>query len=234
MPPRYQSASLDRVAQARQALYRLLASLFFYPEAPRLQALAGVALALDRQALAGFGLFPAWRRLVEALSSLSTDALPRLQGEYTSLFLRSTQEGSLPPREGVCRGLSGADMGLLLARLQERYRDAGLAPSSGYPPDHASVELEFMAYLCEHEGQAWQSRDLPSVVATLEREKAFLEEHLVQWFPPFARALSRQGASPFYAIVGEGASAFVLHEQGLVHAVMTHVRTGTASPLKGK
>lgn len=233
MAPSYPGTPLPRLAQARQAVYRLLAGLFFYPEEERLSTLAQVAYVLERYPFLGFDLFPTWRRLLQALTALTTSDLPRLQEEYMRLFARGT-EGAFPSlREGVCRGLVGTDAGLLLARLQGHYRAAGLALSTaGSPPDHISVELEFMAFLCEREGQAWQRKDLAAGVAMLEQEKAFLEEHLAQWLPLLARALSQQSAFSFYATVGEGAVAFVLHEQGLVNAVIEHLRTGIASPPK--
>ncbi|MFN3973958.1 MAG: molecular chaperone [Dehalococcoidia bacterium] len=233
MASSYPGTPLPRLAQARQAAYRFLADLFFYPEGERLSTLAQVAYVLERYPLLGFDLFPTWRRLFQALTALTTSDLPRLQEEYMRLFSRGTERAPLSPREGVCRGLLGADAGLLLARLLEHYRAADLTLSTaGYPPDHISVELEFMAFLCEREGQAWRRKDLAAGVAMLEQEKAFLEEHLVQWLPLLARALSQHNASSFYATVAEGAVAFVFHEQGLVNAVIEHLRRGTASPPK--
>ncbi|GBD10655.1 Chaperone protein TorD [bacterium HR23] len=233
MPVPFADTSLGRLAQGRQGVYRLLASLFFYPEGERLTTLAAVARALDRMPLAGFTLFPVWRRLVDTLSALAPARLPDLQGEYAALFLRSTQEGALPPREGVSHGLSGPALGELLGRLQEVYREAGLTLSeAGYPADHIAVELEFMAFLCGKEGQAWQGQDLGAGLAVLSRERTFLDEHLAVWLPPYARALAQQGASAWYGGVGEATAAWVLHDQGLVHALHRHLRERTSRTAK--
>lgn len=113
-----------------------------------------------------------------------------LRAEYTRLFVGPGPSQS-PPYESVYRdGERDADLGPVYGPSTQAvarwYSEYGLQPaaSESAPPDHLATELEFAAYLREHEG-----------AETLEQ---FLTEHPRNWIESFARRVRDADPKPFY------------------------------------
>jgi ferredoxin len=77
------------------------------------------------------------------------------------------------------------------------YRQAGLEINGPELPDHAAIELEFLAFLAEqeivdseHEREWWKIRQL------------FIRRHAGRWLPDLGRKLSRS-TDPAWAAVGQ-------------------------------
>src|SRR3989339_1175084 len=112
-----------------------------------------------------------------------------LETEFTRLFRGLDREKSPPPPyesvyldRGLLYGPSTQD-------VAERYRCYQIAGKNGEPPDHISLELDFMRLLCEKEALAWQTGE--SADPLVAEEKKFLEEHLARWLPEFCEAVRR-------------------------------------------
>ena len=212
------------LASARAAAYRLFAALLLYPDTERLGRLQTTAGELRRHddALATFAFYGPWRRLLIALQELTTEDAAALQTEHVRLF--STDPSGTPcfPYESCYVAPGGQERGWLTARLQHTYAFAGLrlAPSLNENPDHAAVELEFMAYLCGQEADAWEHAARDDGLRALKRERSFLRHHLGRWFGMFARQVQRRAAVPLYAMTAEAADAFIQHDHDLVNALL--------------
>jgi len=77
-------------------------------------------------------------------------------------------------------------MGDLTAEVKNLYREAGyvLDKSRGnLPPDEAKLELEFAFRLLEDEIDAWKAGDRDRALLALERQKKFIQEHMILWLP---------------------------------------------------
>ena len=72
-------------------------------------------------------------------------------------------------------------------------------------PDHVATELGFMAHLASQEAEA-QPRD---ALAWLDRERAFLRDHLVVWLPRFCQRVREASRHPFYSALAELTVTFV-------------------------
>lgn len=135
--------------------------------------------------------------------------LKALIPEYHRLFVGP---GPLPapPYESVYRE-GWRVMGETTREAERQYAAAGytLDPSLAELPDHAAAELVFMAVLCEEEATAWEAEDVSAALAWLEREKAFLRDHLVQWIPAFCDGLVTSTEAPFYRQVAVALKEFV-------------------------
>jgi anaerobic sulfite reductase subunit A len=116
-------------------------------------------------------------------------------------------------------------MGWLTARLQQMYAYAGLAlePSRNESPDHAAVELEFMAYLCGQEAAGWTEADRDAAIRALKQQRSFLRHHLGRWFGDFARRVQASTDEPLYAAAGEAADAFIQHDRDLVEVIIGEI-----------
>ncbi len=218
--------SLAELARLRQAAYRLFGALFLYPDESRLTALVVAAGALQEagESLAIFPFFGSWQRLLTALTltpgrgrghaPLTVD----VQQEYVHLFLVNPDGPLCPPYESFYLDPDREAAGWIPAQLEREYATAGLmlSPRLKEQPDHAAVELEFMAYLCDQEAQAWEEEVLEGAFQVLERQRAFLTGHLGRWFPAFTRRLTLVAEESLYGVTAAAAHAFVHHDRDLV------------------
>jgi TorA maturation chaperone TorD len=115
----------------------------------------------------------------------------------------------------------------MLADVAGFYNAFGLQTSSTHPdrPDHIVLECEFAAQLLRLAIDASASgssngtcdtchsnEQVEVCLAALER---FLSEHVVWWFPAFAKLLAHQDSDGFYAAVARFLAAFVAAERAL-------------------
>jgi TorA maturation chaperone TorD len=110
----------------------------------------------------------------------------------------------------------------IMADVAGFYRAFGLEISNSHPdrPDHIAVECEFLPQLLELERQASQSIDEEAesrVAICRNAQRRFLLEHVVWWFPAFARLLARQEPGGFYEAVAQFLAALVAAERALAN-----------------
>lgn len=215
--------ALAELAQLRQGVYRFLAATFLPPEPARLEALMLAARFFRENlgAFAGFSFYRPWRSLIEVFSTdriLDSNGLERA---YTRLLVPSGR-GSLP-YESVYLDPKRLLAGLIQAELEGEYRSAGLIlrPDNHELPDHISVELEFMAFLCAREARAWLEGPGGPGRRDLETEESFLTRHLSRWLPLFAREVRGLGDLQPYTLAAEVAATFVLHDLDLARLLLT-------------
>jgi TorA maturation chaperone TorD len=78
------------------------------------------------------------------------------------------------------------------------------------------VELEFMAFLCSLEAQAWEREASKEGIEILEWQQDFLGQHLGRWFSAFVRQLAAVASESFYAVAAIASGAFIHHDRDLV------------------
>lgn len=166
----------------RQALYRFCAAGLLYPEPERVMTLkegAGwLAAAMD-----GAWPGPEMQKQVKSVCGWleGLDGFPAdLQGEWINLFGVS--------RSTFCHPYEGATIeaqwaGALQAALQQEYAAAGLELSTDDLPDHVSVELEYMSFLCGLEINAMVQEVDGLRPLVIHRQRSFLTNHLCRWLP---------------------------------------------------
>ena len=103
-------------------------------------------------------------------------------------------------------------MGESTLDVTRHYEEAGfhLSPSFRDLPDHVAAELEFMALLCEEEGEAWHKDDLFQAAKLISREETFLKDHLVRWIPNFTSKILSSTDFPFYRALASLLRDYVL------------------------
>ena len=200
-------------AQLRQALYRFLGMLFLYPGEVRLtkiQVAAGELLAVE-SAWEYLEFGPQLHKLLAALVGLNDEAIERVEEEYNHLI---RVKPVAPPYEAYYLDPQGQARGVIASRLEAEYASAGLAMASSLHdmPDHISVELEFMSFLCAAEVRARATTNEADNVQARIRQRAFLNEHLVRWFPHFARRITDAAPESLYSLIVATAYAFLRHD----------------------
>lgn len=193
----------------RSALYKLVSLGFRYPSRDMFDAFRdGSYLAELWDRLSGL---PHLSRLLSDRDQLSTLILDRLEGmpysefevRFAQLFDVGTPAPPCPPYEHLYREGNQANV---MLQVSEFYKHFGLEMDQQQGlrdlPDHLCVELEFLHFLAFKEAQAERDGALDLLQGYRLAQKDFLERHLAQWVPRFARKLQDQSALPIYCHLG--------------------------------
>lgn len=203
------ASGLER-ANARRDIYRLLALAFLPPKEGFFETLRnGRAPDRLRDATRLLCLFPLQATLrrfeAEVRQGTSEPAGEHsLALEYTRLFVGP---GPLPapPYASVYSDPQERVMGEAALEALRHYQAAGLflSPETRELPDHAALELEFLATLCEEEATAWGRDDPAAAQDFLAKEAEFLGQHFLRWIPRFSARLAASARCELYAILAD-------------------------------
>lgn len=216
------AAALPRVAARRSALYWLLAELFLTCPNQNLVE----RLRKDLEGAAGdAGVNPLVERLATVRDALPENAdaatIDQIAVEHTRLFgAISPSYGIPPPYESVQR--ETADAAELTIMVSACYSDAGFAAiDQAVPPDHLGVELKFMAMLCHAEMQEWQHNSAANAIQSLDRQRDFLDDHVLKWVPSYLRLIHAQARHVFFRSVAELALSAIPADRALLDRMLT-------------
>ena len=103
--------------------------------------------------------------------------------------------------------------------VRSRYREAGLDTSKNFKdaPDHISAELEFMYFLIFKEIEAFADSDTETAMDFIQKQKSFLEDHLMAWVPEFAKNINEHAENPFYPNLATATETFLQENYQIVY-----------------
>ncbi|MDH3571962.1 MAG: molecular chaperone TorD family protein [Desulfobacteraceae bacterium] len=106
--------------------------------------------------------------------------------------------------------------------VKNRYREEGLDTAKDFKdaPDHITAELEFMYYLVFKEIEAFSDSDIETVIGFIQKQKCFLESHLLAWVPVFVDNIFENADTPFYQNLAMATQKFLLENYQIVCAVL--------------
>lgn len=134
------------------------------------------------------------RELASSLAhALGGDQGPAaLETEYVRLFVAGHGGVPAPLYESCHQGGKGRTMGQSALDMQARLEEAGLSVSldSNEPPDHLTIELEYLFYLLS---EGWTGSEL---LAT--KGVDFAESVMLPWVRRFRDALSQADPHPVF------------------------------------
>lgn len=184
--------ALRRTADGQRAdLYLALAEALDEP--PPWLALAGQQWPLLACAKRLAPVSAAAERAAVAIAEVRREPLRERRTRHRGLF-----RGGGHPRLWLHESLhrSGRLLGPQMFEVEQLYRAAGLQIADGALPDHASVELAFLAHLAK------RADSEPRRAAQWRRiEKLFLRKHAGRWLPEVGRAIAASGDA-VYAPIG--------------------------------
>ena len=197
---------LEIVSQNRSVIYRLLALSFTYPDNTFINLIQSGALAREMNN-ATIYLGEDQIELLNLTSSLETFSgisLVSLQGEYSNLF--ETGVSRISPREYAYRWKDACHISQsnsdLQQALQRQYNSFGVHCDHG-SEDHISVELEYMAFLCDQESSNWSHGFSKAARDIRSQERAFVDDHLSRWLPEFCYRIRKQAPQSFYSYIAQ-------------------------------
>ena len=195
-----ESAALADIARRRSRTYWLLSRLVL--EAPGSALLAELGAALDgvpADAEAPLGAETLALAAAVRDACAKPETIVALNVERTRLIGGlSKSYGAAPPYESVLR--EDKLPGESTIAVSAAYAEAGIeppAPEAG-PADHLGAELRFLALLCHRENEAWEAADRAAACEWIERERAFLDDHVLQWVPEHCQRLVGLAESAYH------------------------------------
>ncbi|HIH45030.1 MAG TPA: molecular chaperone TorD family protein [Candidatus Methanoperedenaceae archaeon] len=202
---------LIRLSGARSGCYSLLASWLNPPPHIGVQP---NPLEAFREAC---GLpEPLARELAADFGELCACGGEQDEFEYNRLFA-GPGHIPVPPYESLYT--EGVLMGTGSMEVRDEYLEEGLAVTGRSDlPDHASFELEFMAYLCAGEHSHWESANTGQALRYLQKERVFAK-HL-SWMPALGSRILSETASRRYSSLARALIAFIRLDSMLVCAVL--------------
>ncbi len=225
------------LAEGRGGVYCALATLYLEP--PAAELVCGLLDLSNRSEMAELLDGPAVACLRRYASGFQGD-ISDLQQEFQELFLVPLGR-YVTPYEAVYRDervvgearVRGLLMGPSTLAVISEYREGGahVPPDCVELPDHIGVELSFMAFLCAREQEAWQEGDQTRARQTLERERHFLEGHLLQWVPALSRRIAENATSDFYRGIGLLTEEFIRADAATLVRVCGERRCFTSAEL---
>jgi DMSO reductase family type II enzyme chaperone len=179
------------------------------------------SLSLDEQIDGGL------RLLSESLEPFKWDVsnrdLEQLQGDHFQLFVGSGIPMA-PPWESFYRteeGLMVSDHTLEVRAFYERF---GLVAEQKdqEPEDHIGLELEFMGWLCDRYGQCVRNGAVRDAAVTLQAQRDFLDNHLLQWVERFCEKVARSAWTDFFRGAAYVTEGFVAWDRRLLSEMATY------------
>jgi len=109
---------------------------------------------------------------------------------------------NLFPYQSIFLDPSGLLGGAESNRVRRSYEQSGYAVEDDAGPDHVGHELRFLAFLCGAERDAWEDGEEAAARRMCQRQRDFLQDHLLPWVFPFAHAVRGQGQR-FYGALAD-------------------------------
>ncbi|MDD5205070.1 MAG: molecular chaperone TorD family protein [Desulfobacterales bacterium] len=193
----------ERLKEARIKAegYRLLAECYYPPD----ERLGGL---IDDLASCLTPLCPEAATHIQAMQPENLSEQD-LIGDYARLFLGPFSTIA-PPYGSVYLDPANGVMGSSTAHVRDCYLEMGLDISESFQeaPDHISVELEFMHFLCIKEAEAASRSDAETALYFFRKQADFLEGCL-SWSSEFADRVRAQARTGFYRSLAECTRIFI-------------------------
>ena len=191
--------------RARGEAYKLLAECYYLPT----PALTRTLTDLEQQ-MSGVCTEAMFyiKKMYEEVKRL--DDLDALSLDFSRLFL-GPYKLHAPPYGSVYLDGERQIMGKSTLEVRNKYREAGLDISTDFrnPPDHIAAELEFMYFLIFKQVEAIRNSDIETTLNFIEKQRAFLREHLGAWVFDFADITEEKAETDFYKNLARATKTFI-------------------------
>lgn len=194
--------------KARCDAYKYLAACFHVPNGELTTMLKGLEHQLG---VLGFGALSYATLMRNEFESLKD--LEELKIDFARLFV-GPYSLLAPPYGSIYLERERKLMGNSTQYLLETYRESGVDLSANFrdAPDHIAAELEFMYFLVFKEVEALKNSDIETTINFLEKQRAFLRQHLGIWVFEFADSIEEKAATDFYKNLARATKAFMKEE----------------------
>ena len=201
---------------SRMTAFRLLSDCYFKPHPGLSEKLETLELNMGNVCEAAVESIQNMRSAFDAGADLEP-----LKVDFAKLFVGPFKLLAAPYGSVYLDG-GRKMMGDSTLDARSRYREAGLDTAKNFKdaPDHISAELEFMYYLIFKEIEAFADSDTETAMGFIQRQKSFMEDHLMRWAPEFANSIIENAENPFYPNLANATTAFLNENYRLVCSIL--------------
>ena len=217
-----QTITFADVLRGRMATYQFLSRLF------RLevdQELYDTLLTMKFPQNTGDALVDEGYRMIrDYLSTADGAVLTDLAVDYVHAFIGSGNDGfsAAYPYESVYTSPKRLMMQDARDEVLVIYRAAGLDKQESWNEgeDHLALELEFEQILSERALAALEAGDESTCASYLLKQRNFLEDHLLSWYPMMAKDMKKFPRTDFYRGLGTLTSGFLRSDLEFLNDVL--------------
>ncbi len=201
---------------SRMTAFRILSDCFFLPDPGLSEKLEDLEFNMTNVCETAVPLIQNMRKEFKTYADLKP-----LTVDFAKLFVGPYQLSAAPYGSVYLEG-ERKMMGNSTLDVRERYRDAGLDTAKTFKdaPDHISAELEFMHYLIFKEIESFSNSDPATAIGYVQKQKSFLEDHLMAWVPEFAGSIVEHAETRFYQNLAKTTKAFLKENYRIVCSVL--------------
>jgi anaerobic sulfite reductase subunit A len=159
------------------------------------------------------------------VSTTTESTLTELAVDYAKIFLGVSRGSGAFPYESVYTSEDRLFMQEARDEVLAAFRAEGLDRSDDFnePEDHIALEFEFMAYLCQNALTAFQESEDEKALGYLEKQKAFLEEHILNWVPDFCRDVVEIAQTDFYKAAAKITHGYLNLEREIIDELLQEI-----------
>jgi TorA maturation chaperone TorD len=219
------AVDLLELIRGRASVYELLSRIFLVEvDPPFLDYLrqADFSIHVDNADLTeGYALLRTFQRNIDERTLLD------LAVDYVRAFIGSGQSGDSAayPYESVYTSPDHLIMQDARDEVLDHYRQEGMGKPDSFPDpeDHVALELSFMAHLNRRALELFESGQDREAIAYLEKQRHFLEEHLLTWVPKFCDDVPRFAQGDLYLGVAKVTRGFLAVEKELISDLLDQI-----------
>lgn len=208
------------VALKRAALYRFLGGLYIMEiDKDTLGKLKATTWPTDS---GNADMDEAYKMMADYIKDMtdSDEAINDLAADYAKTFLAAGSATGLAafPYESVYTSKKHEIGGRTQQEAAALYLSRGWEPSKDMyrtMDDHAGLELEYMAIMCEEQAKAYDTENPDQICMAVRDQKAFMEAHL-HWISAFCMDVKKYADTAFYQGAAKLTSAFLAQEKELL------------------
>jgi TorA maturation chaperone TorD len=163
------------------------------------------------------------------IKKTTENTLTELAIDYAKVFLGVSRGAGAFPYESVYTSETHLFMQEARDEVLAAFRAEGLDRADDFkePEDHIALEFEFMAYLCKKTLETLHKGDEGQAIGYLEKQKWFLEEHILNWVPDFCRDIERFAQTDFYKAAAKITQGYIQLEKALLEEFLQEIPQDT-------
>ena len=201
---------------SRMEAFRLLSECYFLPNPDLSDTLDNLKLHMANVSETAANCVRRMRKEIQNgqnFEALKVDFARLFVGPYKLLA---------PPYGSVYLDDGRTIMGDSTLDVKNRYREEGLDTAKNFKdaPDHITAELEFMYYLIFKEIEAFSNSDIETAIGFIQKQKSFLEDHLMAWMPEFANSIIEYAENTFYPNLAKATETFLKENYQVICSVL--------------
>ncbi|HBC97400.1 MAG TPA: molecular chaperone TorD [Clostridium sp.] len=166
--------------------------------------------------------------LKKYLDNHDSNSLTDLAVDYAKVFLAAGMaEGSAAfPYESVYTSKKKIVMQEARDQVMVIYAAKGLKKSVknlNFFEDHISLELEFMAFLCQEAQHTSDIHGEPDFSPYVKEQMDFLNKHLLNWVPRFCADIEKYAGTEFYKGIGKITNGYLHLDRTILESLTSQL-----------